>query len=57
MTKEQMIALAKYVQVLKDRASTPVPLKHVNRPEAYKAFLQNELKLAQSKLDREKLLK
>lgn len=57
MNKEQIPSLSKYVESLKSKLSdTDVPVKHKHRPEAYRDFLQRELKKASTKLEALKLL-
>lgn len=54
MTNEKIKSLTKLVQDLKAKQASPVPPKHANRVESYKAFLSREIRLAQAKLDSEK---
>lgn len=46
MTKEKIASLTKYQTQLRDKLSDKtIPAKHINRPENYKKFLTNELRL------------
>ena len=51
MAKDKMSNLVTYQQELKYKLTGPVPTKHTNHPETYKAFLKNELRIVESKLD------
>lgn len=55
MTKEKLISLNKYAQDLKNKLTSPTPVKHKNRPESYKKFLTRELEMVNSKIDAAKL--
>lgn len=52
---DKATALTKYASELKNKLESPVPSKHVARPEAYKQFLQRELETVSKKLDSMKL--
>lgn len=55
MTKEKLLSLTKYSNDLISKLKeTKVPDKHKNRPGEYRAFLQRELKIVNTKLDEEK---
>lgn len=41
-----------YLDKLKGRVLEPTPSKHLGHPETYKAYLENEVRLAQAKLER-----
>lgn len=56
MSKEKIISLSKYVDDLKNRASSKeLPAKHLLREVSYKAYLETELKKAMAQIERLKL--
>lgn len=57
MTKEKLQSLSKYVADMEARLASPVPKKWEHAPDAYKAFLKNEIRLHKNKIDSEKLSK
>lgn len=53
---EKLAKLIKYAENLKSRLSdTTIPAKHVKRPQAYKEFLERDLKKTTIKIDALKL--
>ncbi len=56
MNKEKLTSLVKYQSSLKERLNSIVlPEKHTHRPESYKHFLKNELRLVTNKIEAAKL--
>lgn len=51
MTQEKLKNLSDYSRKLRERLNSPIPKKHLQRPEAYKAFLTRELSITNMKLD------
>lgn len=51
MAKDKMSNLVTYQQELKYKLTGPVPTKHTNHPETYKAFLKNELRIVEAKIE------
>jgi len=51
MAKDKLSNLVTYQQELKYKLTGPVPSKHTNHPETYKAFLKNELRIVESKIE------
>lgn len=55
MTQEKLKKLEVYLSKQKDRLDSPIPNKHLTRPEQFKAFLRKEISEAKSRIDRVKL--
>lgn len=55
MTKEKLNSLVKYQSSLKDRLTSDIPKKHTHRPDSYKHYLKNELRLVTNKIEAAKL--
>jgi hypothetical protein len=55
MTKAKLESLTKYLVDLKNKLTSPIPAKHVNSPETYKAFLKHEIEMVEAKLEAAKL--
>lgn len=55
MTKEKIQSITKYVSDIKNRLSSPTPGKWAHAPEAYKTYLERELRLSNKKLDDAKM--
>ncbi len=55
MDKKKLVSLQAYRDKLKDRLAAEVPNKHVGHPDSYKAFLKNELRLIELKIEAAKL--
>lgn len=55
MTQEKVESLNKYLNNLNDRLNSPVPDKHKNNPDTFKAFLKNEIRLVTNTLEEHKL--
>jgi hypothetical protein len=54
MTKsdaDKVKRLKVYVQHIKDRLDGAIPDKHKDHPNQFKAFLKNELRIAQNTID------
>jgi hypothetical protein len=49
---EKLQSLTRYIEEHKARLASPTPEKHKNHPEAYKAYLELEIKKAQRTIDR-----
>lgn len=49
---EKAQSLLSYIEAHKSRLAAPTPEKHKNHPEAYKAYLQLEIKKAERTLDK-----
>jgi hypothetical protein len=54
MKLEKEKALKKYLENLKNRLSAKVPEKHESHPESYKQFLEREIKIVESALEKAK---
>lgn len=54
MTKEKLVSLKRYLDHLTNRLSSPTPEKHQSHPQTYKAFLENEIRLVSSQLEKAK---
>lgn len=52
--KDKIIKITSYINHITERLSQPTPDKHKDSPKTYKAFLENELRLAKAKLERAK---
>jgi hypothetical protein len=48
MNKDKIESLSKYKLSIENKLLEPTPAKHKHRPEQYKTFLKNELKLVTS---------
>lgn len=55
MTKAKLESLTKYLVDLKNKLTSPIPAKHADSPQTYKAFLRNEIRMVEAKLDEAKL--
>lgn len=55
LSKEKLVSLLKYKQELLNRISGPVPEKHKDHVNEFKNFLQNELNLVNSTLEKDKI--
>lgn len=55
MTKEKKESLERYKVKLNDSLKDSVPKKHERHPKEYHAFLRNELRLVDLKLEEAKL--
>ena len=49
--KEKAISLAKYVDNLKGKLTSPTPAKHVGHPESYRNFLTREIAAATAQIE------
>lgn len=57
MSKEKIQSLTKYQTELKNKSeSKDVPVKHKENEKTYRAFLANELRMVNSKIDSLKVL-
>lgn len=52
MSNDKVLKTKAYINQLKERLLAAVPEKHLNRPEQYKQFLRNEIKTAESILEK-----
>lgn len=55
MNKEALTKLEKYLAHIKERLDSPVPPKHVHRPESLRFFLEKELAMTTKKIEDLKL--
>jgi len=55
MAKDKMFNLVTYQSELKSKLTSAVSEKHKNNPETYKAFLNNELRIVNNKIEALKL--
>lgn len=55
MNKEKLSKLEKYLAHIKERLESPVPAKHIQRPESLKFFLEKELMVTTKKIEDMKL--
>ena len=53
--KQRISELEAYRRFIEDRISSPIPPKHKDRPETFKAYLKRELEMVVSKLERLKV--
>lgn len=54
MNKELITRLVKYAEDIKGKLLSGVPAKHLANPETYRRYLENELRLVTSNIDKEK---
>lgn len=54
--KEKLASILKYKEKHEDLLKSPVPESHKHSPDTYKAYLRNEIRLAQIKIDKLKLV-
>lgn len=50
--KEKLASIIKYKEKHEDLLKSVVPYSHKHSPETYKAYLRNEIRLAQIKIDK-----
>lgn len=55
MSKQKILNLTKYVSDMKNRLTAPLPEKHKDHEKEYKQFLNNEVQMANGKLEALKL--
>lgn len=53
MTKDKRASLTKYAESLKHKLSSPVPLKHKSREQAFRQMLEFDLKKTLLRLQEE----
>lgn len=51
MTKEKLLKMIKYSDLISNRLSSPIPIKHKNRTKQYLSFLQKELNDVKKQID------
>lgn len=55
MTKERIQELTRYKEFIKNRLEAPIPDKHKDHPNEFRAYLTNELRMVTAKLTEAKL--
>lgn len=55
MDKDQVAKWTVYRDSIHSRLTSPVPTKHVARPDQFKEFLKRELRMVQAKIDSAKM--
>ena len=54
ISKEKLVKLTRYLDVLNNKKSAAIPSKHKDRPVEYHKFLDNEIRLVKATIERAK---